>query len=99
MAKESYKSRVYTDRPAYVDFDAPAKFQAIQSIVGRRLIEHLKTIQCVQADRMRREKLGGQITFEELIRAPDRRAFSPGKAMLELEKKRKFQEIARRKQL
>ena len=46
--KEVYKSRVYTDRPAYADFDAPAKFQAIQSIVGRRLIEHLKTIQCVQ---------------------------------------------------
>ena len=26
---ETYKSRVYTDRPAYADFDAPAKFQAI----------------------------------------------------------------------
>ena len=44
MAKESYKSRVYTDRPAYADFDAPAKFQAIQSIVGRRLMEHPNAI-------------------------------------------------------
>lgn len=34
------KSRVYTDRPAYSDFDPPAKFQAIQSIVAKRLREH-----------------------------------------------------------
>lgn len=34
------KSRVYTDRPAYADFDPPAKFQAIQSIVAKRLREH-----------------------------------------------------------
>lgn len=34
---EVYHSRVYTDRPAYADFDAPAKFQAIQSIIARRL--------------------------------------------------------------
>lgn len=38
--KEEYKSRVYTDRPAYADFDAPAKFQAIQSIIAKRLREH-----------------------------------------------------------
>ena len=30
--KETYKSRVYTDRPAYADFYAPAKFQAIQFV-------------------------------------------------------------------
>lgn len=42
--KESYKSRVYTERPAYADFDAPNKFQAICSIVGRRLLEHPKAI-------------------------------------------------------
>ena len=42
--KEVHKSRVYTDRPAYADFDAPAKFQAIQSIIARRLIEHPKAI-------------------------------------------------------
>ena len=34
------KSRVYTDRPDYADFDAPAKFVAIESIIARRLIEH-----------------------------------------------------------
>ena len=37
---ETYHSRVYTDRPAYADFDAPAKFQAIQSIVAKRLKQH-----------------------------------------------------------
>lgn len=42
--KEPYKSRVYTDRPAYADFDAPEKFQAIQSIVARRLVEHPNAI-------------------------------------------------------
>ena len=35
-----YKSRVYTDRPQYADFDAPKKFQAIQGIIVRRLKEH-----------------------------------------------------------
>ncbi len=39
MEKE-YKSRVYTDRPVYADYDAPHKFQAIQGIIGRRLREH-----------------------------------------------------------
>lgn len=42
--KEIYKSRVYTDRPAYADFDAPTKFMAIQSIVAKRLREHPKAI-------------------------------------------------------
>lgn len=42
--KGAYKSRVYTDRPAYADFDAPHKFNAIQSIVARRLVEHPKAI-------------------------------------------------------
>ena len=35
-----FRSSVYTQRPPYADFDAPAKFQAIQSIVARRLKEH-----------------------------------------------------------
>lgn len=39
-----YKSRVYTDRPAYADFDAPAKFQAIQSIVAKHLKQHPNAI-------------------------------------------------------
>ncbi len=38
--KETYKSKVYTQRPAYADFDAPAKFEAIKSIIARRLTEH-----------------------------------------------------------
>lgn len=37
---EKYKSRVYTNRPAYADYDAPAKFQAIQSIIAKRLKQH-----------------------------------------------------------
>lgn len=41
---EEYKSRVYTDRPAYADFDAPAKFQAIQSIIAKHLRSHPNAI-------------------------------------------------------
>lgn len=41
---ETYKSRVYTDRPAYADFDSPAKFVAIQSIIAKRLTQHPKAI-------------------------------------------------------
>lgn len=39
-----YRSRVYTDRPAYADFDAPAKFQAIESIIAKHLREHPNAI-------------------------------------------------------
>lgn len=42
--EDTYKSRVYTDRPAYADFDAPRKFVAIQSIIARRLKEHPNAI-------------------------------------------------------
>ena len=42
--KQEVKSRVYTDRPAYADFDAPHKFAAIQSIIAKRLIEHPNAI-------------------------------------------------------
>ena len=41
---EPYRSRVYTDRPEYADYDAPRKFQAIQGIIGKRLMEHPKAI-------------------------------------------------------
>ena len=41
---EPYRSRVYTDRPEYADFDAPQKFQAIEGIVARRLREHPNAI-------------------------------------------------------
>lgn len=39
-----YYSAVYTSRPPYADFDPPQKFMAIQSIVGKHLIEHPNTI-------------------------------------------------------
>lgn len=42
--KEIYKSKVYTERPDYADFDSPAKFQAIISIIAKRLREHPKAI-------------------------------------------------------
>lgn len=35
-----FRSSVYTQRPPYADFDAPQKFQAIQSIIAKRLKEH-----------------------------------------------------------
>ena len=40
----AYKSKVYTDRPAYADFNAPAKFAAIQSIIAKRLIQYPNAI-------------------------------------------------------
>lgn len=39
-----YKSRVYTDRPAYADFEAPRKFEAIKSIIAKRLTQYPKAI-------------------------------------------------------
>ncbi|MBR1737035.1 MAG: phosphoadenosine phosphosulfate reductase family protein [Firmicutes bacterium] len=42
--KEEYKSKVYTDRPDYADFDAPHKFNTIMSIIAKRLNEHPKAI-------------------------------------------------------
>lgn len=42
--KEQYKSRVYTDRPDYADFDSPEKFNAIMSIIAKRLTEHPRAI-------------------------------------------------------
>ncbi len=44
MKKEVYKSKVYTDRPPYADFESPAKFEAIKSIIAKRLIEHPNAI-------------------------------------------------------
>ena len=42
--KVIHRSKVYTDRPAYADFDAPAKFEAIKSIIAKRLREHSNAI-------------------------------------------------------
>lgn len=39
-----YKSKVYTDRPPYADYEAPRKFEAIKSIIAKRLIEHPNAI-------------------------------------------------------
>ena len=41
---EQYRSRVYTDRPDYADFDAPEKFQAITGIIMTHLRQHPKAI-------------------------------------------------------
>lgn len=42
--KDIFRSRVYTDRPDYADFDTPAKFEAIKSIIATRLTQHPKAI-------------------------------------------------------
>lgn len=44
VMNEVYKSRVYTDRPPYSDFEPAEKFEAIKSIIAKRLIEHPKAI-------------------------------------------------------
>ena len=41
---EQYRSRVYTDRPDYADYDAPEKFQAITGIIMTHLRQHPKAI-------------------------------------------------------
>ena len=42
--KEIYKSKVYTDRPDYADFEPAAKFEAVKSIIAKRLKEHPNAI-------------------------------------------------------
>lgn len=42
--KTEFKSKVYTDRPLYADFDPPRKFMAIQGIIAKRLIQHPNAI-------------------------------------------------------
>lgn len=42
--KEIHRSKVYTDRPDYADFEPAAKFEAIKSIIAKRLIEHPNAI-------------------------------------------------------
>ena len=39
-----YRSKVYTDRPAYADFDPALKFSAISGIIAQRLVEHPNAI-------------------------------------------------------
>lgn len=38
------RSKVYTDRPPYADYESPRKFVAIQSIVAKHLKEHPNAI-------------------------------------------------------
>ena len=42
--KETYRSRVYTERPAYADYNSAEKFSAIQGIIATRLKQHPKAI-------------------------------------------------------
>ena len=42
--KTTFKSKVYTDRPEYADLSAPHKFEAIKSIIAKRLIEYPNAI-------------------------------------------------------
>lgn len=42
--KEIFRSRVYTERPDYADFNSPQKFNAIMSIIAKRLTEHPNVI-------------------------------------------------------
>ena len=42
--REQYRSKVYTDRPDYADFDAPEKFQTILGIIMTHLRQHPKVI-------------------------------------------------------
>lgn len=39
-----YRSKVYTDRPPYADYDSPHKFQALQGIIMTHLRRHPKAI-------------------------------------------------------
>lgn len=41
---ETYRSKVYTDRPPYADFEPDRKFEAIKSIIGKRLVQHPNAI-------------------------------------------------------
>lgn len=41
---EQYRSRVYTDRPAYADYDSARKFDTIQGIIITRLKQHPNAI-------------------------------------------------------
>lgn len=43
-SKGEFRSKVYEDRPAYADFPSAQKFEAIKSIVSRRLKQHPNAI-------------------------------------------------------
>ena len=37
---EEYRSRVYTDRPEYADYDAPRKFMALEGMIASKLLRY-----------------------------------------------------------
>lgn len=41
---QEFRSRVYTDRPDYADFEPAAKFEAIKSIIAKHLTQHPNAI-------------------------------------------------------
>lgn len=41
---ETYRSRVFTDRPDYADYDAPKKFDTLIGIIGKHLVMHPNAI-------------------------------------------------------
>lgn len=43
-AQSPFRSKVYTDRPAYADFEAPQKFEAIKAIIAKHLTRHPNAI-------------------------------------------------------
>lgn len=40
----TFKSRVYTERPPYADFESPQKFEAIKGIIAKRLTQYPNAI-------------------------------------------------------
>lgn len=44
MHNKAFRSKVYTERPAYADYDSQDKFDAIQGIIITRLKQHPKAI-------------------------------------------------------
>ena len=55
----AYKSKVYTQRPAYADFESPMKFEAIKNTAKKYKVEieeHRPKIGIVQAEIQRIQK-------------------------------------------
>ncbi len=44
MSKNEFRSRVYTERPPYADYDAPRKFEAIKGIIASKLMMYPKAV-------------------------------------------------------
>ena len=44
MSKNEFRSRVYTEKPPYADYDAPRKFEAIKGIIASKLMMYPKAV-------------------------------------------------------